>query len=246
MEKNNTLDKGRFRNESGNSVDSDDNFPAKTVADSPVAFRNRSKSNNQPLYICHRINTIAELKQIPIEYGIEIDLRDKENNIILAHDPFCDGELFTNFLKYFNHAYIILNIKSERIEYKILDILNEYNIPKTKYFFLDSSFPMIYNLSTKYNVTNIAIRLSEFESIESVIKVKDIIQWVWIDCFTKFSLTMDDYQKIKNAGLKICIVSPELQGHDIQKINEFKTIISDNNFIIDAICTKKYNIDKWN
>ena len=30
-------------------------------------------------YIAHRINTIAELKKLPEEYGVELDLRDDLN-----------------------------------------------------------------------------------------------------------------------------------------------------------------------
>ena len=104
---------------------------------------------------------------------------------------------------------------------------------------------MIYQLN-KINEKNIAIRFSEYESIESVLLVKDMVKWVWVDCFNKFPLTKNNYNKIKKAKLKICIVSPELQKHSIEKINNFKKLISENNFVIDAICTKKYLIDNWN
>ena len=61
------------------------------------------------LYCCHRINTVMELKTIPICYGIEIDLRDNlDGEIYLAHDPFVSGELFSDFLQYYNHSFIIL------------------------------------------------------------------------------------------------------------------------------------------
>ena len=64
-------------------------------------------------FCCHRINTIKELKEISIEYGIEIDLRDNVNGEIhLAHDPFILGELFEEYLKHYQHSFIILNIKS--------------------------------------------------------------------------------------------------------------------------------------
>ena len=44
------------------------------------------------LFSCHRINTVNELKKIPLEYGIEIDLRDNLNGeIYIAHDPFVNG-----------------------------------------------------------------------------------------------------------------------------------------------------------
>ena len=51
--------------------------------------------------------------------------------------------------------------------------------------------------------------------------------------------------KIKENNLKICLVSPELQGHNISMISKFKKIIKDNRFLIDAICTKYYNIKYW-
>ena len=35
-------------------------------------------------FIAHRINTLNELKQIPNQYGVEIDLRDFKNKIVLS------------------------------------------------------------------------------------------------------------------------------------------------------------------
>jgi hypothetical protein len=198
---------------------------------------------NDIFYYSHRINTINELSNVSKEYGIELDLRDdREDGLILAHDPFTEGEQFDNFLKYYDKSSIILNIKSERIEHRVLDSLKKYNIKN--YFFLDCSFPMIYNLH-KLSENNIAIRFSEFESIETVLLIKNMVRWVWIDCFQKFPLTIETYNKIKESGLKICLVSPELQGHNIELINEFKNIIKKNRFLIDAICTKYYNIHLW-
>ena len=195
------------------------------------------------LFICHRINNSNDLKTVKDTQGIELDLRDKEDKLILSHDPFRDGENFEDFLKKFNKKLIILNIKSERIEFKVLELLKKYNIEE--YFFLDSTFPMIYQLN-QINEQNIAIRFSEFESIESVEKVKHMVKWVWIDCFTYFPLTKEIYNKIKEYNLKICLVSPELQKHGIEKIQDYKKIIKENNFHIDAICTKYYNIHLWN
>ena len=97
------------------------------------------------IFVAHRINTIEELKKIDKEYGIEIDIRDYGNKLILKHDPFINinenNEELEEFLKYYQHRFIILNIKSERIEYKVLELMRKYNI--TDYFFLDSPFPMI-------------------------------------------------------------------------------------------------------
>jgi hypothetical protein len=113
-------------------------------------------------FIAHRVNTIKDLKKIPFEYGVEVDLRDFGQKLILHHDPFKDGEDFEKYLKYYNHGSLILNIKSEGIEFKALEILKKNNVKK--YFFLDSSFPMINQLSLK-GEKNIALRFSEYEGI---------------------------------------------------------------------------------
>lgn len=68
-------------------------------------------------FITHRINIIDELKQVPFEYGVELDLRDYGDRLILQHDPFKDGEDFEEYLKHYNHRTMILNIKSERVEH---------------------------------------------------------------------------------------------------------------------------------
>ena len=63
--------------------------------------------------ISHRVNTIHELKSTPLNYGVEIDLRDSGDKLILQHDPFSKGEDFEEFLKYYQHRTIILNIKAK-------------------------------------------------------------------------------------------------------------------------------------
>jgi hypothetical protein len=194
------------------------------------------------LYCCHRINTTAELKTIPLTYGVEIDLRDDtSDNVYLAHDPFVMGELFADFLMHYQHAFLILNIKSERIEYRVLDLLRHYGV--TNYFFLDSSFPMIYKLSGE-GERNIALRFSEYEGLDTVLAMEGRVNWIWIDCFTQNPLTKEIYQKLKAAGFKLCFVSPELQQQP-EKIEDYKASFAANQIALDMICTKVYNIDKW-
>lgn len=193
-------------------------------------------------YIAHRINTIEELKQIPKEYGVELDLRDYGERLILQHDPFKDGEDFEEYLKHYNHGTMILNIKSERIEHKVLELIQKYNIKK--YFFLDSSFPMIY-LLCKSGEKNIALRFSEFEGIDTILNMKGKVEWIWVDCFTKLPITAENYKLLKEHGFKFCLVSPELQGQN-EKLASYKQYLQNEGIVFDAICTKIYNIEKWN
>jgi hypothetical protein len=193
-------------------------------------------------FCSHRINTIKELKEISIEYGIEIDLRDNVNGEIhLAHDPFILGELFEEYLKHYHHSFIILNIKSERIEWNVLKLLKKYNI--NNYFFLDSSFPMIHQLVLS-GEKNIALRFSEFEGLDTIRNMKNKVNWVWIDCFTKNPLTLEIYNQLKKMNYKLCFVSPELQQQS-EKILEYKEYFQKNDIILDMICTKHYNITNW-
>lgn len=193
-------------------------------------------------FISHRVNTVKDLKNIPFEFGVELDLRDNiDGSIYINHDPFVVGENFEDYLREYQHGTMILNIKSERIEYKVLDLLKKYNIEK--YFFLDSSFPMIKAL-TDQGELNIALRYSEYEGIDTIKLMSGRAKWVWVDCFNSFPLEEDTYLKLKNMGYKLCFVSPELQGQP-EKIEEYAGNIKKRNINFDAICTKLYNIDGW-
>jgi hypothetical protein len=195
-------------------------------------------------FICHRINTVNELKNIGKQFGVEIDLRDdhKTGELILAHDPFLGGEYFEDYLKEYNNNTLILNIKSERIEIDCLKLLEKYKI--NTYFFLDSSFPMIYLLNKEYKNNNNACRFSEYEHINNFLDNKEFYKYLWIDCFSKFILNKENYELIKKEDVKICIVSPELQKQP-EKIEIYRNYIIENNIIPDMICCKDYNIINW-
>ena len=214
----------------------------KLIEDKKIKINNEIVLNTQ--FIIHRINNIDELKNIDKKFGVEIDLRDdiKTGQLILAHDPFSDGDYFEDYLKEYKNGTLILNIKSERIELECLKLLEKYNI--NNYFFLDSSFPMIYLLNKDYKNNNNACRFSEYENINNFIDNKNMFSTIWVDCFTKFPLNKENYELIKNENKKICIVSPELQKQP-EKIIEYRGNIIKNNIFPDMICTKSYNIINW-
>lgn len=193
-------------------------------------------------FIAHRINTLKELETISEEYGVELDLRDNlDGQIYIQHNPFEPGEDFEEYLKVFHQGTMILNVKSERIEHKVLQMIKYYGIKK--YFFLDSSFPMIKLLSDN-GEKNIAIRFSEYEGIDTLRTMTGKIDWVWVDTFTKFPLNNMLYKEIKQMEYKLCLVSPELQGEP-EKIELYAKQMKNENIVFDAICTKAYNIDRW-
>ena len=191
------------------------------------------------IFIAHRINTIKQLKGIPSKYGIEIDLRDRLNHIVISHDPFYKGENFEKFLNFFNHKFVILNIKSEGIEEKVIKILKRKK--KNNFFFLDTSFPFIIKYS-KYLTKKFAIRVSDYESYETIFKLNKKFKWVWLDCFKGFKISMKTIKKIKSKGYKICIVSPNLHNRKITKNDLiFFKKLKKNKIKIDMFCDKIQN-----
>ncbi len=194
-------------------------------------------------FIAHRINTVEELRKLPQEYGVELDLRDDLNGrIYIQHNPFEPGEDFEDYLKEYHHGTMILNIKSERIELKILEMLPKYDVKS--YFFLDSSFPMIWTLSNQ-GEKNIALRISEVEGMDTARNMSGKVEWIWVDCFSKIPITKTDEEELHSLGYKLCFVSPELEGRD-EDIEKYKTQIDEEDIIFDSICTKAYNISRWN
>lgn len=185
------------------------------------------------LFFKHRINTSEELKNVPKNMGVELDIRYEGRKLILHHDAFTTGEDFESYLKNYQHAGMILNVKSEGIEEAILELMQKYHIEN--YFFLDVSFPALIKLH-RTGISKTAIRFSEYEPIEQCMALKNIVQWVWVDCFDYCPLTKENHTQLKKY-FKICLVSPELQKHPLERIEEFKKQLD--GLEIDAICTKR-------
>lgn len=214
----------------------------KIINGEKIKINNEIAINTQ--FICHRINTIDELKKIPTTFGIELDIRDSINtkSLMLSHDPYSEGEDFQEYLKNYNHNTLILNIKSERTEMKCLDFMDKYNI--SNYFFLDSNVPMINLLNTKFKNKQIACRFSEYEPIEYYQKIKDMVSWIWVDCFTEQPLTKTVFDIFRKDGKKVCVVSPELQNQ-FEKISDYRDKFIKDSIIPDAICCKFDRIIDW-
>ena len=201
-------------------------------------------------FINHRINTVTDLDSVPFENGIELDVRYHNDELILHHDPFQhhknNPEKLDHFLEKWKHnGPLIINIKTEGIEEECISMMNSYEIKN--WFFLDMSMPFLvkYSLLTQsanpiLSPENLAVRFSEFEPLEYALSFTGKAGWVWIDCFNELPLTNEIYKQLKQSGFKICLVSPELQGHSLEQIPVFKDLIQD--MEIDAICTKRQDL----
>ena len=187
--------------------------------------------------IAHRINTINQLKNLNINFGVEVDIRSNDTNLIIGHDPFSDSINFKDWLKFYKHGTLILNVKENGLEEELFKTMKYFN--KENFFILDQSFPYIIK-TIKKGEKRCAIRLSEYESINTVLSFKEKLNWVWIDYFTKFPVDFEIYKILKKHKFKLCFVSPELQGHNHSKCLDLKNYINSNEMYFDAVCTKKF------
>ena len=193
--------------------------------------------------ILHRVNEINTLINSDQKYGVEIDLRSI-NKLIIHHDPFSkNNEDFEKWLSFYKHGTLIINIKEEGLENEIIKKLDKYDI--SNFFFLDQSFPFLI-LKNKIVKKRTALRFSEFETIDTIIKSYNYANWIWIDCFTKYpQISFNKMKILKQKYLfKTCLVSPELQGHDMKKfVQKNKTLIK--NYQLDAVCTRNQLFKKF-
>ena len=187
--------------------------------------------------IIHRCNTIDQIKSVPHKYGLEIDIRTDKNRLILHHDPFSEnGAILEDWLIHFKHNSLILNVKEEGLEERLIQIMKDYSI--SNYFFLDQSFPFLVKYAKAGHKCS-AVRLSEFESIDTVFSLEGKIQWVWVDYFSFLPLNNKDSYLLSEKGFNICLVSPELQGFNPEvEILKLQSYIDKEDINFDAVCTK--------
>ena len=194
--------------------------------------------------IVHRRNLIDELHTTNRKYGVEVDIRSEGNRLITHHDPCVTGESFNEWINAYQHGTLILNVKEEGLEQRIIQIMEKYCLED--YFFLDQSFPFLVKWSN-LGVHRAAVRVSEFESVETALTLAGKVDWVWVDCFTHFPLSTEESQRLKQAGFKLCLVSPELQGRDAEKeIPELIQLLEELEILPEAVCTKHPDLwEKW-
>lgn len=186
--------------------------------------------------IAHRRNTIEDLLATPAHYGVEVDIRSSANQLIIHHDPMAGGVSFEQWIERYQHKTLILNVKEEGLEDRLLSIMAERDIKD--FFFLDQSFPFIVR-TVRRGENRCAVRVSEFESVDTALSLAGKARWVWIDCFSRFPLGADELGRLAGAGFKTCVVSPELQGRfDPLEIGAMRAHFAETGFTPTAVCTK--------
>lgn len=141
-------------------------------------------------------------------YGIETDLRDRNGDIVISHDP-PDGSAarFEDFLQTYvkrgNGTPLALNIKADGLCVPVAQLLAQ-NLAKN-FFVFDMSVPdSLHYLQAGMPVF---LRLSEHEPKTGLFSRAD---GVWLDAFERDWWTADTLREIHAEGKSVAIVSPEL------------------------------------
>ncbi len=104
---------------------------------------------------------------------MEVDIRSRVDELIVVHDPFERGVPFADWIAEYDHKFLILNVKEEGLEDRLLREMSERGIED--FFFLDQSFPFLIR-TTRQGETRCAVRVSEYESVETALSLAGKVQ----------------------------------------------------------------------
>lgn len=189
------------------------------------------------MIIVHRVNRASQLRRIPGDFGVEVDLRSDGTRLILHHDPSKSGERFEEYLRRFHHRFLVVNSKCDGIEEEALRLLRHRRI--RNFFFVDMPLPGIARLVAR-GERRIALRFSDLEPIEACLALRGRVDWLWIDAFSRFpALGKAELRSLK--GFRRCLVSPELHGRPGVSPGEARRLVR--RFGASAVCTDQP--DRW-
>jgi len=193
--------------------------------------------------IAHRILNLESLDKVPLSWGVEFDVHAFGDRLVVAHEPFIDGILFSDFISQTKGRFLAVNIKEEGIEGTVISELKNKNI--SNFFLFDVTTPQVFRLGKTYSKV-LAIRYSQLEKID-LSESRKFAKYLWLDTFNgEFWLNKSLIREIKNLGFNICFVSPELHRPPIgNKYTFYQNLLKHENMFDegDSICTK-YNINE--
>lgn len=155
-------------------------------------------------------------------FGIETDIRDFNQNLVISHDmasPNClhIDDFFNLYKEFGKNLPLALNIKSDSLAILLKEKINKFQIDN--YFLFDMSIPD----TLSYLKSNMI-----FYSRQSELEIDPILyqttHGIWLDAFESEWYSLDIIDTHLYKGKKVTIVSPELHGRDHLRFwNSLKT-----------------------
>jgi len=161
---------------------------------------------------CEKNTVLAFKRALSGGYGIETDVRDFNEELVISHDiPVSVEYSFEAFLLlYVELSYgvehppcLAINIKSDGLQNKLNSLLEKHSIKN--YFLFDMSVPDALGYVAK-NLTTFS-RVSELEDNHAL---NEITSGIWLDQFYDDWYDSDLIVRLVKKYNKVCVVSPEL------------------------------------
>lgn len=194
---------------------------------------------DRKIFIRHRVNRIAQLAELDVADGAEIDLRssvERPGWIHLSHDPWTAGDPFVGWARAFASrgltGPVILNTKEDALEARAIEVMRDAGL--TNFFFLDTTLPTLVKWTQPGDrAASFAVRYSRYEGTETLRAFRGRAEWVWVDCFDGIPVDVEPLRAFR-GGYRFCLVSPELQSVQDADLRAFAELYE----LADAICTK--------
>lgn len=169
-------------------------------------------------------NTKAAFKRaLSYGFGIETDLRDRNQSIVISHDMSTSENMKIEEFFALCHAApdvtLALNVKADGLQKTLKTIT-----PTNFHFYFDMSVPdMLGYLERNMNV------YTRYSNIESEPALIDKCKGVWLDNFKDEKLDEVALKTYLKLGKYVVLVSPELHKRDkLEYWNQLKSFLNDN------------------
>lgn len=181
-------------------------------------------------------NTLVSFhRALSLGFGIETDLRDFNQEIVISHDMSTSDCLqLSKFLEVCDNvspeALLALNIKSDGLQKELIR-----NKIKNPHFFFDMSVPDMLGFKK-----NGLIFYTRYSDIEADPCFYEEVEGVWLDNFSSNQLEISVLKRFLQDGKKVILVSPELHKRDEKKywqtLKEFLYRFPQYEYVV-GICT---------
>jgi len=127
-------------------------------------------------------------------------------------------------------------VTADLLSLRVRDMVLERGIED--FMMLDLSFPALMKM-VRRGEKRVAVRVSEYEPTSGALMLAGAAEWVWLDVFHGFPLNPAETDALKRAGLRTCLVSPELHGRDVSEIVAMQQFMKSRGITVDAVCSKR-------
>lgn len=151
---------------------------------------------------------LAFIRSFQLGFGTETDIRDRNLDLVIAHDPADEDNLtldcfFELYMSFDNNLPLALNIKADGLQLRLKKFIDLFNLKN--YFVFDMSVPDALGY-LKFGIKTFT-RQSEYEVAPNFYEQA---AGVWLDEFHQHWINETIIAQHIQFEKQICIVSPEL------------------------------------